>query len=154
MPNTARLATVAIAVAAVALGAYLSGGADGKPASIAPHTQRALLRVAQRTGYTQGDDRRPYDVTVIRTTYRGAMAIIGGSSSPSPPAREPVYLLAARGRFNMLIGFMPRGQAIRRASPRYTDHVLEVLVSARSLQMIESGLLDKYPKLSNAVDLR
>jgi hypothetical protein len=99
----------------------------------------------------EGDDGRPYDIRVGWTTYSRAQAILGGSSKPSPPPMESVYLMAMHGRSNGLIGFMPRREAIRVVTPQLIDRVLEILVSAKPLQMIESSMLNRYPAIKNAV---
>lgn len=61
--------------------------------------------------------------------------------------------MAARGRFNALIGFVPRRKAIRAQKLHRApmDTVFELMVAAHSLQLLSSGMDRSYPKLPHAV---
>lgn len=148
-----RIVATAVAIAAGVAVAVVVAGSGGGPPAIGTHTQQALRRLAQKTGYTAYLDGRPYDIEAIRTTYRHAQAVMGGSSSPSPPATESVYLLAMRGRFNGLIGFVSRSQAILAGGQERLPKVLEIMVVAKSLQTLESGTAARYPSISNPVSI-
>jgi hypothetical protein len=148
-----RIVAAAVAIAVVAaVAAFVAGSGGGAP-TIGANTQQALRRLAQKTGYKGYLDGRPYDIEAVRTTYRHAQAVMGGSSNPSPPARESVYLLAMRGRFNGLIGFVSRSEAIRVGAHEGLPKVLEIMVAAKSLQTLESGTATTYPSVSNPVSI-
>ena len=149
-----RIVAATAALAAVAAVAVVVAGSGGGPPTIGTHTQQALRRLSQKTGYTEYLDGRPYDIEAIRTTYRHAQAVLGhGSSKPSPPATESVYLLAMRGRFNGLVGFVSRSEAIRIGAHERLPKVLEIMVAAKSLQTLESGTARTYPSSSTMVSI-
>lgn len=148
-----RIVAAAVAIAVVAAVAVVVAGSRGGPPTIGIHTQQVLRRLAQKTGYTEYRDGRPYDIEASRTTYRHAQAVMGGSSNPSPPATESVYLLVMRGRFNGLVGFVSRNKAIRIGAHERLPKVLEIMVATRSLQTIESGTAHTYPSSSNMVSI-
>jgi hypothetical protein len=148
-----RIVAATVAIAAVAAVAVVVAGSGGSPPTIGTHTQQALRRLAQKTGYTEYLDGRPYDIEAIRTTYRHAQPVMGGSSNPSPPATESVYLLAMRGQFNGLTDFVSRSKAIRVGAHERLPKVLEIMVAAKSLQTLESGTAATYPSISNPVSI-
>lgn len=148
-----RIVAAAVAVAVVAAVAVFVAGSGGGGPTIGANTQQALRRLAQKTGYTEYLDGRPYDIEAVRTTYRRAQAVMGGSSSPSPPATESVYLLVMRGRFNGLIGFVSRSEALRIGAHVRLPKVLEIMVAAKPLQTLESGTATTYPSIPNSVSI-
>lgn len=148
-----RIVAATVALAAVAAVAVVVAGSGGGPPKIGTHTQQALRRLSLKTGYTEYLDGRPYDIEAARTTYRHARAVMGGSSTPSPPATESVYLLAMRGRFNGLVGFVSRSEAIRIGAHERLPKVLEIMVAAKSLQTLESGTARTYPSSSTMVSI-
>lgn len=150
MRKGARATAIVTVAGAVVIGLLLVVTSGGSPA-IAPGTQRALLRLVRAQARTNGDG-HPVDIEVSHTTYRAAQKILGGSSSSHPPEDAPVYLVAMRGRFNPLAGFVPN-RVYFKSHPRPPLEVLEIAVTASPLQQYESysGQRLGYPKLSNVV---
>ena len=128
---------LARACGAIAIGAMLLPAAGSAGTSKPSLSEQLIIGIALNAGAANGD-RRPSLIQHVQATRHRANLIAGGDIVPGS---NWCYLIAERGRFVAKDASYPAGGHPPKGS------VITLVVDARTGDVLDFGLSDRYPRL-------